>query len=247
MNYLSVVIIAQNEEENIVRAIRSVKNVTDEIIVVDGGSSDRTVECAKEHGADVVIHPYTHEGDQRAIGLENASGEWILVLDADETVSSELAKEIKKIISDEKHTQYNGFVIPFQTYLFNRPLHHGGENYSQLRLFRKSKVHVSNDQIHSVYKVIGPVGNAHGVINHYSYRSIVQLFSKFTSYAKREAVRKRNAGEKVTLKKLTLYPIHMVYARYIKDQGYKDGPIRIILDLAWGYMEFMTYTFMLFN
>lgn len=106
---LSVVLATFNEEKNIVRCLQSVKEVADEMIVVDGSSSDKTVELAKGVGARVIVtenHPIFHINKQKA--LEEAKGEWILQLDADEVVSSSLSDEIIKIISmtDSEITRY---------------------------------------------------------------------------------------------------------------------------------------------
>ena len=72
------------------------------------------------------------------------------------------------------------------------------------------------------------------------------MFGKFTDYAKREARQKINKGEKSSIKKIVFYPLHMFWARFIKDKGYKDGIFRIPLDVGFAYMEFLTYVLILF-
>ena len=96
---LSVVLASYNEEENLARCLDSVKSIADEIIVVDGGSSDKTVEIAKSFNAKAVITdnpPIFHINKQKAVDL--ASCDWILQLDADEVVSAELAQEVREVI-----------------------------------------------------------------------------------------------------------------------------------------------------
>ncbi len=83
-------------------------------------------------------------------------------------------------------------------------------------------------------------------ILHYSYRSLTQLYKKFSGYAWKEAKRKRQQGERTSAKKIVLYPLHMFWARFIEDKGYQDGFFRIPLDLGFAYMEFLTYFLMLF-
>ena len=113
-------------------------------------------------------------------------------------------------------------------------------------LFRTKEGFSTEDEIHAVYKIkTGKIGQFKNKIDHYSYRSLSQLFIKFTNYAIREARQKKSRGEKSSLKKVFLYPAHLFWARFIKDKGYKDGLFRIPLDLGFAYMEFLTY-FLLF-
>jgi len=88
-------------------------------------------------------------------------------------------------------------------------------------------------------------GKLKGKIHHHSYRSISQIYKKFTRYAFWEAIQKRQAGERPSFKKIFLYPLHMFWARFFKDKGYKDGLFRIPLDLGFAYMEFLTYFLLL--
>jgi glycosyltransferase involved in cell wall biosynthesis len=96
---LSVLILTKNEEKNIKRAIESVKDIADEIVVLDSGSTDRTVEIAKSLGAKVFFHRWDGYAQQRNRGIELCSEDWVLVLDADEEVSEELRNSISKAIS----------------------------------------------------------------------------------------------------------------------------------------------------
>ena len=98
--------------------------------------------------------------------------------------------------------------------------------------------HIESDQ--------SDIGLLKNKILHYSYRSLPQMFSKFTNYALREAKQKKENREKITFSKLFLYAPHMFYARFIKDHGYKDGLFRIPLDIGFAYMELITYWSLLF-
>jgi len=104
--YISVSIVAKNEERTIGRCIESVKSIADEIIVVDSGSEDRTVDIAKSLGAKVVFREWTDYVDQVNYAIGLCTGDWILILDADEIVSEELASSIKSAVEDPKYTCY---------------------------------------------------------------------------------------------------------------------------------------------
>ncbi len=98
MNLLTVCIVAQNEQENLPRVLGSVQGIADEIVVVDGGSQDRTQEVARQYGAKVIERPFTNHADQKNFAASLASHDWIFLLDADE----ELSDELKRSVADWK-------------------------------------------------------------------------------------------------------------------------------------------------
>jgi len=252
--------ITKNAHDTIELSLKSVANWVNEIVVIDDYSTDNTVKLAKKYRTRVF---YNHEEDfgrQKAYGLGKTKGEWVLVLDSDEVIPSELQNEIKSKIKDQKPKlqtknqnfinthNINGYFIKYQTHYLGQPLEHGGEDYKKLVLFKKETVTIKPALIHEEFKIVkGRAGTLQNKIYHYSYRSIVQMFKKFTNYAFRTARQKIINGEKTSLKKIFLYPPHMFWARFIKDKGYKDGIFRLPLDLGFAYMEFFTYTLMVFN
>jgi glycosyltransferase involved in cell wall biosynthesis len=242
---LSCCLIAKNAEATLPRTLSSLRGIADEIILVDDGSSDATREIGERYDAHVLHYSHPSEGAKRIEGLHHVSGDWVLVLDTDEEVPGDLREEIRKILRDP-HAR-DCYDIPFRNFFLGRPMNHGGEYYSQMRLFRRNRASVVDTPIHAYYDPIPGATRAatNAKLNHYSYRSLTQLFGKFTDYARREATRKAEAGERTGLKKLTMYPAHMFWARFVEDKGYRDGIFRIPLDLAFAYMEFMTYWYML--
>lgn len=242
---LSVLMITKNAAETLEKSLASIKKIASEIIIVDSKSTDRTVEIAKNYLAKVYIKEFTDIGKQRIFGLSKATGKWILILDCDEVVSKELSREIVSLFHGSIIKE-NGFYIPFQNFYLGRPVKYGGENYMMLRLFRKNSVSITPSLIHEHFELSkGKSGRLKGKIFHHSYRSLLQIFVKFTDYGIRMAKEKFLAGEKSSLKKIFLYPPHLFWARFIKDKGYKDGSSRIPLDLGFAYMEMVTYVFLL--
>ncbi len=242
---ISLSVITYNSEDTLAKTLESVQGLADEIVIIDAFSTDKTVSIAKQFGAKVLVNKYLGEGEQRNFGLKRMTGEWVLVLDDDEVVSPGLRKEI--LLKVNNVSNINGFIIPYQNYFLGKALEYGGENYEMLRLFKRKVGYSDLKKIHAQYHIRnGETFTLKNKIYHFSYRSIPQLYYKFTLYGFREAKIKKGRGEKTSLKKITIYPIHMFWARFVESKGYKDGLIRIPLDLAFAYLEFLTYFLMLF-
>ncbi len=243
---LSVVMITKNAAEVIEDALKSVKGLWDELLVDDDKSTDGTRETIEQYGGKIFSLKNKNLGERKQWLVDKVKGDWILLLDSDERVSQELYKEIKKI---QKKTPKNivGYRIPYQNYVFGEPVYWGGEQYSKVRLFRKSKAIITPLSLHEEVMVKGDVGTLHGVIHHYSFRTPSQLFGKFTQYARIAAYEKYKKKEHLNLSKLFLYGPHMFWARFIKDKGYKDGWRGFILAFAFAYMEGLTYAMLLWR
>lgn len=244
---ISCVLITKNAAETLDRTLASVHKWVDEIVIFDDASTDETKKIAEKYQARYINHPLHHEGKQRILSLQHAKFDWILSLDSDEIVSNKLRAEIMSVLSQKK-IPHDAYIFKFRNHFLGKPVSHGGESYSMVRLFRQSKVYIDDVQIHSQYHLrYGEPGVLREPLDHYSYRSLRQVYGKFTSYAKREAAKKFEMGERSGLKQITLYPLHMFYARFIEDGGYKDGWHRIPLDLGFAYMEFLTYWLLLWK
>jgi len=245
MTKLSVLMITKNAEEILDQSLASVKEIADEIIIIDDNSHDKTVTIAKEYQARIFVHHEPDLGKQRAYGLTKTTNDWVLIIDSDEIVTEKLRQEIKILLKNKP--KHNGYLIPFQNHFIGKKISHGGEDYKKMILFRKTLGKIDPALVHEKYLLTsGKPGILKGKIYHYSYRNLYKMYVKFTDYAIREARQKSINGEKTNLKKIFLYPVHMFWARFIKDSGYKDGLFRIPLDLGFAYMEFVTYFTMIF-
>lgn len=241
---ITVSMITKNAEKTIEKSLRSVCDWVDKIVIIDDYSIDKTVKIAKKYQSTVYQNTYQGEGNQRNFGLKKIVTKWTLTLDADEVIADKVKEEI---LNKVKSPFFSGYRIPFQSYFFHQKLNYGGENYQKMVLFRTNEGFCTKDEVHAVYKIkTGKIGQLKNKIDHYSYRSLPQLFIKFNNYAIREAKQKKSRGEKSSFKKIFLYPPHLFWARFIKDKGYKDGLFRIPLDLGFAYMEFVTYVKLLF-
>lgn len=238
--------ITKNAGKTLKSSLDSVKNIASEIIVIDDNSEDKTRNIARANGARIIIRTEYDLGKQKQFGLERAKYEWVLLLDSDEIVSRELSQEIKDILHIKKSDTV-AYWVPFKNKLLTYVLRYGGEAYSKLIFFNKKFAIVHAALIHeNVFVKSSKIGSLTNSVIHQSYRSIPQMFSKFTDYGLRSAKQKSFDGERTSLKKILMYPPHLFWARFVKDKGYKDGPLRIILDLGFAWMEFLTYFLLLF-
>ncbi|MHB8510919.1 MAG: glycosyltransferase family 2 protein [Actinomycetota bacterium] len=181
---LSCVIIALNEEAMIDKAIASC-SFADEVLVVDGGSTDRTIEIAKHAGARIAERPFDDFARQRTFGLEQAHGEWVLFVDADERVTPELQLEIEQTLVDPMH---NGYAIPRRNMVLGQWLrwHFGGED-APVRLVRRERAKLEPKGVHEVIAVDGESGTLHQPLLHYTHRSVTDLIDKINRYSSIEA------------------------------------------------------------
>lgn len=154
MATISVVLATYNEEKNLPDCLESVKDLADEIIIVDGGSTDKTVEIAKKYKAKIISTtnpPIFHINKQKAIDV--ATKDWVLQLDADERITKELGKEIEEKIRDKN---VNGYWMPRKNWFLGRFLRKGGQypDYT-LRLYRNGKGHLPQKSVHEQAVVDG--------------------------------------------------------------------------------------------
>ncbi len=218
---LSIVIITRNEEENIGRCLKSV-SWADEVILVDSQSTDRTREIAGQLGAIIFSPPWRGFGHAKREAVKQARGKWILSIDADEVVSSELAREIKDVMRDASGLA--GFYIPRRTNFLGRWIRHSGWYPDRvLRLFLKSQGDFDEATVHEKVILDGPVGNLTGELLHYSYPSLEHYFIKFNHYTTLGAEEAYRRGHLAGWPDIVLRPPVAFVKHYISRQGFRDG------------------------
>lgn len=241
---LSVVISAFNEEKKIRNCLESVK-WADEIIFIDNDSSDRTSEIAKEFTKKI----YTQKNDpfnidlQKNLGIEKASGNWILVLDADEIITSELKNEIIKNINTPPFIKgvrgissdefVSGFMIPRKNIIFGKWIQHSGwyPDY-QLRLFRNGKGKYEKKHVHEPLRIQGRLEKLNEPLVHYNYEAVSQfLYKHLLIYAPNEAEELLRKGYVFDWKAAIRLPMSEFLSRYFAREGYRDGLHGLVLAL----------------
>ncbi|OGH24755.1 MAG: hypothetical protein A3B47_00455 [Candidatus Levybacteria bacterium RIFCSPLOWO2_01_FULL_39_24] len=229
---LSVVLATHNEEENLPGCLDSVRNLADEIIIVDGSSMDRTVEIAKKYGAKIKIttnKPNFHINKQMAIDM--ATGDWILQLDADEKVSPELVQEIKSEIRNPK-SEINGYWMPRKNWFLGRFLMKGGQypDYT-LRLYRKGKGRLPQAHVHEQAEVMGRVEYLKQALLHYPYKNFASYLLKWNRYNDllvmqiKESLENKNFIAKIGygIGYSIIKPAHWFLTTYIRHKGFVDS------------------------
>jgi glycosyltransferase involved in cell wall biosynthesis len=183
---LSVAMIAMNEEANLHRTLESVR-WADEIILVDSGSRDRTLEIAQSFGAKTSYHAFGGHGEQKNVALDLCTSDWILLLDADEVLTPELQSEIRALLAcgDDRAPRFNAWWIPRLNLYFGRWIRHGGFYPDlKLRLFRRGAARLSEGVgPHSTPQFSGPRGRLRGDMLHYAYPTLAVYLEHMSRYS----------------------------------------------------------------
>jgi glycosyltransferase involved in cell wall biosynthesis len=219
---LSVITITLNEEQNIGACLESVA-WADERIVLDSGSTDRTLEIARTYSPAIHTIDWPGYGAARNIGIAKATGEWILWLDADERVTPELAREIRLIIGGDGGS-YAGFSIARRAYFLGRWIRHCGWYPSRVvRLFRRGRGRFSETRVHEQLLVDGPVAETKADILHFTDPHLHHYLAKFNRYTSLAAEDLSSSGRRFHVSDMTLRPVFQFFKMYIVRRGFLDG------------------------
>ena len=240
---ISVVINTFNEEKNIARAIKSVE-WADEILVCDMYSDDDTAVIAKKLGAKIIFHKRVGFVEPaRNMAISKAEGDWVLVLDADEEISSSLADKIKEIITKDGVVTH--VEIPRKNIIFGKALKASmwWPDYNT-RLFKKEAV-VWSSKIHSKPKTEGQGLTLHSVeslaITHYHYQTVSQFLHRMDRYTSIQAKELKDSGYDFNWKDLIKKPLGEFLSRFYAGRGFEDGLHGLSLSLLQAFSHFVMY------
>jgi glycosyltransferase involved in cell wall biosynthesis len=237
---LSACIIAQDEESRIRGCLESV-GFADEVVVVDGGSRDRTAELARELGARVVTHPFDGHVEQKNRALGAAVHPWALCLDADERLSPELRAEIERL-RREGPGDAAGFTFPRRTQYLGRWIRHGGWYPDRkLRLFRRDRGRWTGTNPHDRVEVDGPVRALSGDLLHFTYRDLSHHLRTVDAYTTIAAREKHRKGERFRRGALVFRPAGKFLRMYFLRAGFLDGLPGFLLAVTGAYYVFLKY------
>lgn len=226
---LSVIVITKNEAANIAKCLESV-SWADEIIVLDSGSSDETVEICKKFTSHVFETDWQGFGIQKQRALEKVTGDWVLSIDADEIITSELRTEIENAI---RQNQCDAFLLPRLSSYCGKFIKHGGwyPDYI-LRLFRREVGYFTNDVIHERVVVEGKTGKLTAPILHESYSDLSEVLEKTNSYSTLQAQKLFERGVKSSLPKAIFRAWWKFIQTYFVKAAFLDGRHGLMLAIS---------------
>ncbi len=219
---LSATVITLNEEKDLPRLFSSVKNLADEIVVVDSGSTDKTLTIAERFGCITFKRKFDNYSNQKNYALEKASGDWILSLDADEEVTPELAQEIKRAIKDGS---YDGYSIPRKNIILGKFIKHtrwDPELDRHVWLWRKGKGKWVGS-VHEEVVVSGKVGKLKNAKIHYQYKTVREFIDMINRYTNLEAEEMIKKGIRFSYFRFFYDPVYEFLVRFVYRKGFLDN------------------------
>lgn len=243
---LTAIILACNEEKNIPQCINSIKNLAKRIVVIDSGSTDNTVNLAKELGAEVLYHKWENYSKQYIWGVENANvtTRWIFRIDADEIITKEAAEEIEKICEENEDTDVNGIVVRFKVSFMGKELKHGGiYPFKKLLIYKKDIGYMEerNMDEHIILKSGRSVELKNDSIHH-DYKDLYAWIDKHNKYSSREVLDYIESQQKKT--DVTKLNRTAKIKRFIKFNVYYKLPMGLRAHLYYLYRLYFKLGFL---
>lgn len=227
---LSIIIITKNEQSLIRECLESI-SWADEIIIVDSGSTDNTLTICREYTSHILSNEdWQGFGYQKNLALQQATGDWVFSIDADERVTPELKQQIQQAIKSDSHIAYE---MPRLAFFLGKEMRHGGwwPDYV-LRLFLRKKAQFSPDIVHERVIVEGTVARLSSPLLHYSYTSLEQVLEKNDQYSTAAAIKAHAQGKQSSLGKALAKAGWTFLRAYIIRAGFLDGKEGFIAALS---------------
>ncbi len=237
---LTVIIPCKDEARNIEDCVASARLVADELLIADSGSTDRTIELARRSGACRVIHrEYVNSGDFKNWAIPQATTPWVMILDADERVTDRLAGEINLLLTEGP--EQDGYWIHRANFFMGRRVRFSGwQSDRVLRLFRRDQGVYRGGTDHAEVEVrTGRIGRLRNRLQHYTYRSYDEFFSRFQRYTSYQAEKWHAEGRRAHPLKLFLTMPARFLLAYVIRLGFLDGIAGFQICMLTGFYSFM--------
>lgn len=240
---ISATVIVLNEERDLPRCLESLK-FCDEIIVIDSGSADRTVEVARQFGAKVIDEPWRGYGAQKNFAMSQAHSTWILNIDADEVITPELRQEILAEVASTNPAA--GYAVARKTFYMGRWIRYGGwyPNYVT-RLCRKTLGSWSEPNVHEELVLNGELRRLKNPMLHYTFSDIADQVRTNMRYARQGALDLKNRGLSPSYAKLLAKPLGKFVETYFFKRGFLDGLPGFIISINAAHSMFLKYAYLL--
>lgn len=221
MNSLSVCLITSNEEHNLPRALRSIEGIADEIVIVDCGSRDHTQEIAAAHGAKVIVRAWTNFAAQKNCAASAASNDWILSLDADEELSTELRQSL--LSWKQAEPAFQVYEVARRAWYLGAWIKHSGwyPDY-QKRLYQRGSANF-NGIVHESLQFKGSIGRLNGDLLHYTMNSFAEHEDKVERYTTLAARQMYDAGKRSWRSAMWLATPWTCFSTFVLRGGFLDG------------------------
>lgn len=239
--HISAIVLAKNEEDKIVKTVKSL-SFCNEIVVVDDESTDTTAEKARNAGATVFMHPKKSEfAGQRNWAMEQAKNDWILFVDADETVTDELKDEILRNTSSNK-SEYSAYRLPRRDFFWGRELYYGetlrARSTGIVRLIKKGSG-VWTGAVHETFISTGEVGKLHAFLNHESHETLSSFIQDINIYSTIRADELAKEGRTTNWFELILFPFSKFIYTYLILGGFLDGAPGFVYSFVMSFHSFL--------
>ncbi len=233
-------VIARDEAANIERCLGSLRWADSLLVILDDRTVDTTAELAARRGARVVSRRFEDFGRQRNEALEIAEADWVLFVDADEVVTSDLAVEVRSAINRAYRA---GYWVPRKNILFGHWVRHAGWSPDyQLRLLHRDSAHYREDRsVHELVDLRGSEGYLNNPLIHYNYATVRQFLAKQRVYSAMEAEDMHRRGIRVKPQNYLLQPWRQFWRRFVSLRGYRDGWVGLLLSSLLAYYELKMY------
>jgi glycosyltransferase involved in cell wall biosynthesis len=234
-------VIARDAEHHIRRCLDSLSWVDECIVVVDERSADATSAIARETGATVLRHAYAGNIEQKNFALEQAKGEWVVFLDADEALSADLVRRLRERLA-ARSLGVDGFELDRVTFHLGRWLRHGDFHPDwQLRVFRRGVGRWSGRNPHGRVRVAGRVERLPGDLEHRSYRDLADQLERIRQFSAIEAREMFAAGRRARIRDMALRPPARWLRAYVQKRGFLDGVPGFLVAVLTAFHVFLKY------
>jgi glycosyltransferase involved in cell wall biosynthesis len=239
---LSIAVITFNEERIIEKMLNSVKDLADEIVIVDSFSTDRTAEiCRKFSNVKFLQKNFEGYGSQKNFALQQCSGNWILFLDADEIPDAAALKSIKEI-AGKQESDFKVYTIEFSNHFLGKELKYGGwGKVFRERFFMKKHGKYSDDVVHETFITSDAIGTLQGKLHHYTYENIFHHLEKSNRYTSMMAEKMKSKGKKASVLKILFAPFFQFFKTYFFRLGFLDGLAGFYIAVTASFYTFLKY------
>ncbi|MHB1286348.1 MAG: glycosyltransferase family 2 protein [Leptospirales bacterium] len=238
---ISICIITGNEERNIAACLDSLGTLPDEVIILDGGSQDRTCEIAQSKGAVIHRHPFDGFGAQKQRAVDLARNDWVFFQDADERMTESLREELRDLLnSPHLLLQKAAYKVSRINYFGNRRIDHGGwEEDHLIRFFNRKKTSFDGKIVHEEIRTPEQTGNLKGQLNHFPVSSIEEFIQKNLRYARMKAETRKPISPFSAIFLMVFSPPAVFLRMYLLRLGFLDGLEGFVLASLYGFFSFM--------